>query len=177
MESRRRPVTANWLAMTTQSLPDRPLSAVLHLKKILVPTDFSEASNSAYRYALRFGQQFDAQLHVVHVSESILSPQLAGLPPMPTFSEEQRTFAEDRLRVWAKSMTTLGVQTETMLRIGLAAHEIVEAAKELDADLIIIATHGYTGWKHFCIGSTAERVVRAAPCPVLVVREKEHQFC
>jgi universal stress protein A len=52
----------------------------------------------------------------------------------------------------------------------------VEAAKDFDVDLIVIATHGYTGWKHFCIGSTAERVVRAAPCPVMVVREKEHEF-
>ena len=163
--------------MKTQTLPDQPRPAVLQLKKILVPTDFSEASNSAYRYAFRFGQQFGAELHVVHVSEPILSPQLAGLPPMPTFSEEERSFAENNLRVWADSMETTGVTTKTMLRNGLAAHEIVEAAKELDADLIIIATHGYTGWKHFCIGSTAERVVRAAPCPVLVVREKEHQFC
>ena len=62
------------------------------------------------------------------------------------------------------------------LRTGVATHEIVEAAKELDVDLIVIATHGYTGWKHFAIGSTAERVARAAPCPVLVVREKEHDF-
>ena len=49
-------------------------------------------------------------------------------------------------------------------------------AKDLDVDLIIIATHGYTSWRHLCIGSTAERVVRTAPCPVLVVREKEHEF-
>ena len=163
--------------MKTQALPDRPLPAVLQLKKILVPTDFSEASNSAYRYAVRFGQQFGAELHVVHVSEPVLSPQLAGLPPMPTFSEDERAFAEKKLHIWADSMETMGVTTKTTLRNGLATHEIVEAAKELDADLIIIATHGYTGWKHFCIGSTAERVVRAAPCPVLVVREKEHQFC
>ena len=61
-------------------------------------------------------------------------------------------------------------------REGMPAHEIVEAAKELDTDLIVIATHGFTGWKHFCIGSTAERVVRTAPCPVFVVREKEHDF-
>ena len=82
---------------------------------------------------------------------------------MPTFSEEERSFAENNLRAWADSMETMGVTT--MLRNGLAAHEIVEAAKELDTDLIIIATHGYTGWKHFCIGSTAERVVRAAHVP------------
>jgi nucleotide-binding universal stress UspA family protein len=52
----------------------------------------------------------------------------------------------------------------------------VEAAKNLDVDLIVIATHGFTGRKHFAIGSTAERVARAAPCPVLVVREIEHDF-
>jgi nucleotide-binding universal stress UspA family protein len=62
------------------------------------------------------------------------------------------------------------------VRTGLAAHEIVEAARELDSDLIVIATHGYTGWKHLCIGSTTERVVRTAPCPVFVVREKQHEL-
>jgi nucleotide-binding universal stress UspA family protein len=65
---------------------------------------------------------------------------------------------------------------QTAIRTGLAAHEIVEAARDLDSDLIVIATHGYTGWKHFCIGSTTERVVRTAPCPVFVVREKQHEL-
>ena len=59
---------------------------------------------------------------------------------------------------------------------GIPSHEIVEMAKEGDIDLIIIATHGYTSWRHFCISSTAECIVRAAPCPVLVVREKEHEL-
>ena len=59
------------------------------------------------------------------------------------------------------------------MRTGVPSHEIVELAKEADIDLIVIAALGYTGSKHFCIGSTAERVARAAPCPVLVVREKE----
>ena len=62
------------------------------------------------------------------------------------------------------------------IRKGLATHEIVEAAKEFDVDLIIMATHGLNGWKHFGMGSTADRVARAAPCPVLTVREKEHEF-
>jgi universal stress protein A len=163
--------------MKTEAWPGRAQSSVMPIKKILVPTDFSEASNSVYRYALRFGQQFSAELHIVHVLESILVPQLAGLPPMPMFSEDERALDESKLSTWAGSMNTMGVKTQTMLRNGIAAHEIVEIAKQLDVDLIIMATHGYTGWKHFCIGSTAERVVRAAPCPVLVVREKEHQFC
>ena len=57
-----------------------------------------------------------------------------------------------------------------------APNEITKAAKDLDVDLIVIATHGYTSWRHLCIGSTAERVVRTAPCSVLVVREKEYEF-
>ena len=68
------------------------------------------------------------------------------------------------------------VRHPTVMRTGLAAHEIVETARDLDSDLIVIATHGYTGWKHLCIGSTAERVVRTAPCPVFVVREKQHEL-
>ena len=59
---------------------------------------------------------------------------------------------------------------------GVPGHEIIDAAKKEDTDLVIIGAHGLTDSKHFCIGSTAERVARAAPCPVLVVREKEHEF-
>jgi nucleotide-binding universal stress UspA family protein len=62
------------------------------------------------------------------------------------------------------------------VRVGHAPNEITKAAKELNVDLIMIATHGYTSWRHLCIGSTAERVARTAPCSVLVVREKEHEF-
>ena len=81
------------------------------------------------------------------------------------------------MRVLLSSAQVGGLkETRCMLRTGIASHQIVEAAKDFDVDLIVIATHGYTGWKHFCIGSTAERVVRAAPCPVLVVRDKEHEF-
>ena len=163
--------------MKTQTLPERPVSALVNLKKILVPTDFSEASNAAYKYALRFGQQFSAELHVLHVLEPTFSPDLAGLPGMPAFSNVELAPTQRKLRAWVDSVGAMGVSASMAVRNGLPAHEIVEAAKDLDIDLIIIATHGYTGWKHFCIGSTAERVVRAAPCPVLVVREKEHQFC
>ena len=85
--------------------------------------------------------------------------------------------AKKNLKALVSSAHTAGVsKIKPLFRRGLASHEIVEAAKDLDVDLIVMATDGYTGWKHFCIGSTAERVVRAAPCPVLVVREKEHEF-
>ena len=162
--------------MTTRALPTQSKSEIPALKKVLVPSDFSPASDNAFKYALHFGQHFGAQLHVIHVLEPVLSPRFAGLPGAPAFSEGEPATAEKKLRAWTDSAGAVGVVAKLVLRNGLPAHEIVETAKDLDIDLIVIATHGSTGWKHFCIGSTAERVVRAAPCPVLVVREKEHEL-
>ena len=68
------------------------------------------------------------------------------------------------------------MKIETLQRLGVPYEEIVDVAKELAVDLIVIATHGYTALKHFLLGSTTERVVRLAPCPVLVVREGERDF-
>ena len=68
------------------------------------------------------------------------------------------------------------IGAEALVRAGQPYYEITTAAKELDVDLIVITTHGRTGLKHALLGSTAERVVRHAPCPVLTVREREHDF-
>ena len=148
------------------------------LKKILVPIDFSPASKDAFKYALNFAEKFSTELTLLYVLEPVPSPGFAGLPGAPSFSETDRSSAEKKLRVLIASTRNGSVgRARWKIRDGIPSHEIVEMAKDADSDLIVIATHGYTGWKHFCIGSTAERVVRAAPCPVLVVREKEHQFC
>lgn len=153
-----------------------PVPQSLHLKRILVPVDFSPPSKKAFNYALELAQQFGAELTLIHV----LNPMPAGaadLGRVPAFATEELDRAEQDLRELVHSATAAGVNdAQSTFRVGLATHEIVEAAKELDVDLIVIATHGYTGWKHFSIGSTAERVVRAAPCSVFVVREKEHEF-
>jgi nucleotide-binding universal stress UspA family protein len=147
------------------------------IRKILVPTDFSPASKKALSYALRFAQELGSQLTLLHVLEPETPLTLAGRPAAATFSEGELADAEEGLRALADSAEAADVVgAKSMLRAGVATHEIVEVAKELDVDLIVIATHGFTGWRHFAIGSTAERVARAAPCPVLVVREKEHDF-
>jgi nucleotide-binding universal stress UspA family protein len=149
---------------------------ILHLKKILVPTDFSPASEQAFKYAIKFAEQFDAELTVIHVLTPS-PPSAADLAGVPAFSDHELDKAEKDLRDLVGRAREAGVaSSHSTFRVGLAPHEIVETAKELDVDLIVIATHGYTGWRHLCIGSTAERVVRAAPCPVFVVREKEHEF-
>jgi universal stress protein A len=147
------------------------------IRKILVPTDFSPASRKSLSYALRFAEKLNSEITFLHVVEPETPLTLAGRPARAAFSEEELADAEEGLRALADSAETAGLAgAKSILRTGIATHEIVEAAKELDVDLIVIATHGFTGWKHFAIGSTAERVARAAPCPVLVVREKEHDF-
>jgi universal stress protein A len=155
--------------IATRTVPAQSKTAIFNLRRILVPSDFSSASRSAFRYALDFGQQFHAELLLIHILERSFQSASA-------LSEEELSLAEKNLRAWAVSARRAGVAAKLTVRRGLPAHEITEAAKENDIDLIIIATHGYTSWKHFCIGSTAEKVVRSAPCPVFVVREKEHEF-
>jgi nucleotide-binding universal stress UspA family protein len=111
------------------------------------------------------------------VFEPLQAPDFPDIARASSYGAKEFASAEKNLRALITSSPMNGAsQLKWKVRAGVAAHEIVEAAKELDVDLIVIATHGFTGWKHFCIGSTAERVARVAPCPVLIVREKEHEF-
>jgi len=164
--------------MKTETAGTSPVAehAAITIRKILAPTDFSAASKRAFSYALRFAEEPGSKIILLHVLEPETPLTLAGQPAAAAFSEEELSDTEESLRALADSAKTTGINTRSIVRTGVATHEIVEAAKELDADLIVIATHGFTGWKHFAIGNTAERVARAAPCSVLVVREKEHDF-
>jgi universal stress protein A len=150
---------------------------ILHPKKILVPIDFSATSKKAFQYALRCAEQFGCKIVLLHVIEPVEA--IAGTPlTVDIFAqpEEDTTAAEAELASLAASSGSRRNSFMSVVRTGHAPNEITKAAKELDVDLIVIATHGYTSWRHLCIGSTAERVVHTAPCPVLVVREKEHDF-
>jgi nucleotide-binding universal stress UspA family protein len=150
---------------------------ILNLKKILVPIDFSPMSKKAFRYAVRFAEQFGCQIVLLHVVEPVTA--IAGTPlSVDIFAQpdEDTTAAKAELACLTGSSGSHPNSFTSAVRIGHAPNEITKAAKDLDVDLIMIASHGYTSWRHLCIGSTAERVVRTAPCPVLVVREKEHDF-
>ena len=164
--------------MKTEEKLARPKPIGIALKRILVPIDFSPLSKKALQYAFRFAEGFRAGITLLHVIEPDVPPAFDGLMiASPTSPNGNRTKCANRLKVLAGSMAIRATNyVQSTVRTGLPANEIVEAAKESDVDLIVIATHGFTGWKHFAIGSTAERVARAAPCPVLVVREKEHDF-
>ena len=152
-------------------------SAPLKIKKILVALDFSPLSEKAFHYAVRLARQFKAELTLLHILEPIVPLTYEGLAIDLPDSTDDANIANKTLKEMAASARAGGIErTTARVGRGLASHELVEIARELDVDLIVIATHGYSGWKHFCIGSTAERVVRAAHCPVFVVREKEHDF-
>jgi nucleotide-binding universal stress UspA family protein len=152
-----------------------PTSAAIHLKRVLVPVDFSPPSDQALRYAARFAQHFGGEITLLHIVQNTFVAPFPEVPPYPDCVEDFEN-AERTLQTLAAQQTLKSSAIHTVVRTGLAAHEIVEAARDLDSDLIVIATHGYTGWKHLCIGSTTERVVRTAPCPVFVVREKQHEL-
>ncbi|HEY4271924.1 MAG TPA: universal stress protein [Candidatus Udaeobacter sp.] len=150
---------------------------VLNLKKILVPIDFSPMSKQAFQHALRFAEQFGCEIILLHVVEP--ESVIAGTPLATEVflqPEDDMIAAEAELAALAASSRNRPNFVTSAVRTGHAPNEINKAAKDLNVDLIVIATHGFTSWRHLCIGATAERVVRTAPCPVLVVREKEHEF-
>ena len=154
----------------------RIIPATTQLKRILVPVDFSSSSNQALRYAVRLAQHFGSEITLLHIVQRTFIAPYPEVPPYLDHIEADFENAERALQTLAATQPLKSSAIQTVVRTGLAAHEIVEAARDLDSDLIVIATHGYTSWKHLCIGSTAERVVRTAPCPVFAVREKQHEL-
>lgn len=145
--------------------------------RILVPMDFSEHSRKALRYARPFAEQFGAQLTLLHVIEPVVLPTDFGyVPATPVELDEQRmSDARKQLSIIANEVGAT-VPVDSIVRLGRSWKEIVETAKTKHMDLLIIATHGYTGLKYALLGSVAEKIIRHAPCPVLVVRADEHDF-
>jgi len=157
---------------------DSPGSAPrLRLQSILVPTDFSGPSTKALRYAAALAAQFGAKLILLNVIEPIgATPDFAYNPLVLENEKVVATAKKELGRLLDQQNIATALVEKTFVRQGVPFNEISRAAGELKADLIVIATHGYTGLKHVFLGSTAERVVRHAPCPVLVVREEEREF-
>lgn len=142
------------------------------LKEILVPVDFTECTEKALFYAVPFARQFGATVTLLHVLEQPFVPatEFGMVVDVDVSKDAIRELERIRNRV-AKQ-----VKCRIMMRQGGAEFEIVNAAKELDCDLIILGTHGRTGMDRLLLGSTAEKVVRKAGCPIFVVRPHEHDF-
>ena len=150
--------------------------SLLNLKSILVPLDFSETSQKALPYALKFAEQFGAKITLLAVVEPFVSPDFAAFPLVMEPEKVMRA-TQDRLdTLITKAGLPARLIEKTLVRHGSPFLEITEAARTLKVDMIILTTHGHSGLKHVLMGSTAERVVRHAPCPVLVVREQQRDF-
>jgi nucleotide-binding universal stress UspA family protein len=148
----------------------QPVSAGRRFKTVIVPIDFSKTSIEALSYAKDFADEFGARIILVHVVEK--APFMAGVDTNPLVLPEKEITEKAKLELRRVASQELeGLSVETLVRTGKAFNEINQAASELKADLVVISTHGYTGLKHTLLGSTAERVVRHAPCAVLVVRK------
>lgn len=149
------------------------------IKSILVPIDFSDYSKNALRYAGQFAKKFGAKLFLVYVVEPMIYPAdfSMGQVAIPSTDIDLHARAKEELDNLAKTLDP-SLHVETLIKTGKPFVEIHDTALEKDADLIIIATHGHTGVEHLLFGSTAEKVVRKAPCPVLTLREpiKGFQF-
>ena len=149
---------------------------MIQLKRILLPSDFSELSSEATKYACVLVEQFDAELHMLHVHETFVIPEYAMGIDWEKLAQEAQKSAEAHMNEvldpeWKTGRTVVVATAE-----GPPFLEIIRYAKEHDIDLIVMATHGRSGVSHMLIGSVAEKVVRKAPCPVLTVRPKGHQF-
>jgi universal stress protein A len=145
------------------------------VKSILVPIDFSKPSKKALLYAVPLAEQFGAKITLLHVVEPLATADLVYFP-VPMEYDRVIKAMKVKLDLLAKDAEIDPNLVRTLIRYGSPFREITDAAKGLKVDLIIISTHGYGGLKHALLGSTTERVVRHAACPVLVVREGEHEF-
>jgi len=145
----------------------------LRIKSILVPLDFSPSSKKALDYAVALARQFKAKLTLLHVVEPMGTPDFAASFPLVMENDKLMAAAKIELeRAVKTARVPRGLMEKILVRFGRSFHEITEAARTRKVDLIVISTHGYTGLKHALLGSTTERVVRHASCPVFVVRQR-----
>ena len=144
------------------------------IKRVLVPTDFSPASDIAFRYAVDLAARQGATMHLLHVVEE---SSLAAAYPDGFYVEPPNLRAQvideslRRLKAMVATCAEAQITTTTETQVGRSSRTIVDVAKSRGTDLIVMGTHGRSGFAHFVLGSVAERVVRTAPCAVLTVRE------
>jgi nucleotide-binding universal stress UspA family protein len=145
----------------------------MKVETILVPTDFSSHAEEALATATELAKRFGARivlLHAYHLDVPMMSPMAGGYALPENFYTDLQSHATARVEELAR-----GLAAESVEAVGIAVPEaaslaIVAQAQSLPADLIVMGTRGNTGLKHVALGSVAERVVRAAPCPVLTVK-------
>jgi nucleotide-binding universal stress UspA family protein len=146
--------------------------------KILVPVDFSETSLLAFRHAAYLAHRTQASLHILHVINTPFMSQNMFLPVVnieDTGAIEQKVM-EKLVQLAEEMKSEFHVETESIIRSGSPATEIVKAAKEIKASMVVMGTHGYSPIQEIMIGSVALKVITRAPCPTMMMRsEATHQ--
>lgn len=153
---------------------------MIKLKHVLVATDFSDPSQTALAYGRELARTFQADLHVAHVMEHIFALQSGGeiaVTDLSPIVQDLESAARKQLEASIGDDDRRELHARTALlsannpAIGIVAH-----ARDIEADVIVIGTHGRGALSKLLLGSVAERVVRIAPCPVLTVRHPQHEF-
>ena len=140
------------------------------LKKILCPVDHSECSYLALKYAISLALKDEAKLYLMHVIDSRLyDSEMYKFSPYKLNEIDESKIRADLMKSLPEGTMDV-LEVETMVVKGVPFNEIINAATEINVDLIVIGTHGRTGLSHVMLGSVAEKVVRKATCPVLTVR-------
>jgi nucleotide-binding universal stress UspA family protein len=160
--------------LTVSTRGKSPLAAKLvplKLKKIVVPIDFSNTSMNALPGATLLAHAFHAEIILVHVVEKFPIDFILGREQMnETIGPLIKQAKVDLQQMAGNLSQSTGIKVAAVVMVGKPFEGICQAARKLDADMIVLTTHGYTGLKHIWLGSTAERVVRHANCPVMAVR-------
>ena len=142
---------------------------------ILFATDFSESSEHAFRYALSLARKFESRLGIIHVINEPVDLRGFYVPHI-SFDKLEEEIEQGAIKMMEKFCRVHGQdyqKIETFVVPGIPYDEIIKKAGEINADLIVVGTHGRTGLDHVLFGSTAEKVVRKSPVPVMTIRIKE----
>lgn len=152
---------------------------MIGLKRVLVPTDFSETSEAALKYGVALAGAFGATLHVLHIVDEPLHRSWGGYVPVASFQaaiEHLEGEARRRIEELVSKEDVATGRTVPATMWGDARDQILKYAVEHRIDLIVCGTHGRRGLDHLMMGSVTENIVRSAPCPVLTVQHPEREF-
>jgi nucleotide-binding universal stress UspA family protein len=141
---------------------------MFEIRSVLVPIDFSACSLAAFEHAVAVASPRRGTVHLLYV----VDPVASGLGEVSPIASGVLTRFEERLHRLADGVQARGANTEVHVAIGSIEHEILEMVDRHAVDLIVMGTHGASGWGHLLLGGTTERVVRRASCPVLTVKER-----
>jgi nucleotide-binding universal stress UspA family protein len=139
------------------------------VNEIVCPIDFSPPSNAALKEAIGMAKQYGAKLILVSVVEPIVTGLMLSVYTYQQYVKRLKNTAREQLKAMITKHVPKGMRVTALVKTGDPADVIVRTCKSQRADLLVVATHGRRGWGHLIFGSVAEKVIRMAPCPVLVI--------